>query len=270
MASIKDGTFRASARYLGRLVLILGLSWVGVNTMASIRELIRGPKLAHDTSDVEFGDLWLIPKDGAWSFAEAPWIASASTAPLSEVQSQLRSDNADNVATRNDSYSERSLASAMESAGTLRVDEPSLKARVALGTQGEISAATIAVPSPGDRWTLLELTPGCKPQSDGMHLLPLDQEAKQLIGRWSKDHQLLMELVSLDTDRDVLLSRWRSAGWQVRHSGWGSPSSFSFLCVKQGTVVYAWSKQVARINSLLLTSSPDVAVRQVARVQGEG
>ncbi len=93
------------------------------------------------------------------------------------------------------------------------------------------------------------------------HLLPLDASASQICGRWSDDKHLLVELVELETDCDDLIRTWKEAGWEIQHTLWGDSHSFSYLCVKDGTVVYAWSSQSKFITQLMLSSSPDVTVQ---------
>lgn len=94
------------------------------------------------------------------------------------------------------------------------------------------------------------------------HLLPLLGQTKRMCGRWSDSEQLLMEIVQVDATPDKLLSTWLESGWQIKHSPWGKPNSFSYLCAKNGRVVYAWSQQTDTITSLLLSSSHDVTMHQ--------
>ena len=98
-------------------------------------------------------------------------------------------------------------------------------------------------------------------QNSRTHLLPLDASASQICGRWSDDDRLLVELVKLETDCDDLVRTWKEAGWEIQHTLWGDSHSFSYLCVKDGTVVYAWSAQSKFITQLMLSSSPDVTVQ---------
>ena len=81
-----------------------------------------------------------------------------------------------------------------------------------------------------------------------------------LADRSSDSEELMMEIVQLDANPAKLLAAWRESGWEIRHSPWGEPNSFSYLCVKNGRVVYAWSQQTDTITSLLLSSSHDVTV----------
>ena len=110
-----------------------------------------------------------------------------------------------------------------------------------------------------DLFTHPELSPP-RAATHTPHLLPLQAQAKRMCGRWSDSEELMMEIVQLDASPAKLLAAWRESGWEIRHSPWGEPNSFSYLCVKNGRVVYAWSQQTDTITSLLLSSSHDVTV----------
>ena len=180
----------------------------------------------------------LLPPEGAWRFDDS----------LATVKSSR---------TKSPSFAPDS---------ELAINEPTLKAFLKMDDNAEVASATLAMQT-GDQWQVLKLG-NSEPNQATPHLLPLDR-SKRVCGRWSADNRLLLEIVSVNAKRHDLLDKWRGEGWEIRHTRWGGLDSFSFLCVKGDHVVYAWSQQHEQITSLLLSSSPDVALRQAKSNHGE-
>lgn len=226
------------AHRIVRIALLLGLAWLGLNTASSIKTLLSPPPTSTIQRPTIDHSAIMLPTEGAWRFDDS--LATVTT-------SQTKSP---------------SIAPASE----LAINEPTLKAFLKTDDNAEVATATLAMKT-GDQWQVLKLGES-KPNQTTPHLLPLDT-SKRVCGRWSADNRLLLEIVSVDAKRHDLLNKWREDGWEIRHTRWGGLDSFSFLCVKGGHVVYAWSQQHEQITSLLLSSSPDVALRQAKSNHGE-
>jgi hypothetical protein len=66
-----------------------------------------------------------------------------------------------------------------------------------------------------------------------------------------------LEFVSLDTKADALLRDWTNAGWETRVSGLAEPGDFSYLAVRDGETIYAWSSDPAEgLKNLMLVRTP--------------
>jgi hypothetical protein len=126
------------------------------------------------------------------------------------------------------------------------VEEPGLKAQVTLcmvAGQPKVATVGVAIPHGDDQWQLFELRPrtGTTTTVSGGFLLPLPSNARRSGARQTDDGRPLLELVSLRTTADELVSHWKKAGWEVRASDFGNGRDFSFLCARGDEVVYAWS-----------------------------
>lgn len=210
--------------FAGRLATVFAIVWLGVSTTKSVRTLFASPVERVELPTIDT-NLNLMPVAGSWSFADSPV----------QISSTNQAD--------------------YQFPGALVVDQPAFKAAIERDADSEPTAATIAMRN-GEAWQVLKLDAEGKPET-APHLLPLDPSAKRICGRWAND-QLLMEFVSVNARRKELLDQWKQDGWEIRHTAWGDAHSFSFLCVKDGNVVYAWSQNPHQIQSLLLSSSPDV------------
>lgn len=227
-------------QYAFRLAVLLGLTWLGVTTAASMRTLLSPPtRMRTEWPNID-ESLALMPAAGSWRFDGVQTFTTSSTphAPTIPVRKSDR---------------------------FLTIEEPTFKGYVEMNGRAEVSSATLAMQLDDD-WHVVQLGSDDAPCATP-HLLPLG-EAKRLCGRWSDDDRLLLEIVMIDAGRAELLNSWRQAGWEIRHTAWGGPQTFSFLCAKRGKVVYAWSKQSDQIRSLLLSSSADVALRRTTSKNG--
>jgi hypothetical protein len=125
-------------------------------------------------------------------------------------------------------------------------------------------AFAVAYPSIDDQWQLFEFTPRAKDvagaESRATHLLPLPADARRDGGRFADDGRVLMEFVSLKSTADSLVRDWNAAGWDVRESGFAEPGEFSYLAVRGGETIYAWSSDPASaMRNLMLVRTPSVA-----------
>jgi hypothetical protein len=201
----------------------------------------------------------VLPLAGQWSFADLDWDVQSRVIPQGDVDAQLEKL----AATAADASGEADTdigADLVEFAELLqlqptqngdnkvyRLDRPNLKGQLIVrGVAGKTKAVALAAAYPQNQseWLLLEM----KPQSASANsnaqrttLLPLPPNARFRGGRFANDGQPLLELVSLETTADELISAWRAAGWEVRHSGMGEPDDSSYLCARGQSVIYAWS-----------------------------
>lgn len=110
------------------------------------------------------------------------------------------------------------------------------------------------------QWQSFELIPtdiSSRTGTAAEHLLPLPTDAVRRGGRFSRDGQLLLELVALKSTAESLVGTWQHAGWEVRPSGLAVGNSFSYLCRRGNEVIYAWSADTsASLETIMLVRSP--------------
>lgn len=220
----------------------------------------------------------IMPLAGQWSFAELGLGFRSTTIPASEATARL---DAMTASVRVDKDVELPDVSPdfIELAESLHIrpieldgnqiyilDRPDLKARLVVRPiegRTRIVALAAAYPQGDDRWQLLECTPSAAVEqvdTEAPHLLPLPEGAERNGGRFADDGRMLLELVTLWSNADDLLSSWKDAGWEVRPSGLGSPDAFSYLCVRSHEVIYAWSADPRNaVENLMLVRTPDAA-----------
>lgn len=121
----------------------------------------------------------------------------------------------------------------------------------------ELIEAIWGTRSGNDRWSVTELKASAS--SFGAkedHLLPLPSTATRLLTRTSLRNRMAAELITLRSDASSLVRQWRADGWQVRHSGFANPRTFSYLCVRGSRTVYAWTDEsVESITRLMLVDA---------------
>ena len=235
---LSNATVASASQRAFQLALLLCVAWIGLNTAKSIKILLSPPIPSKSQLPSIERTASLMPANGSWRFGESLQSISTSFATDPKVSPE----------------------------NSLAINEPTLKAFLDTDKNGDVTAAKLAMKA-GNNWQVVELT-DAEPSQAKANLLPL-RSSKRICGRWSNDNRLLLEIVAINSQRQELLDAWRGAGWEIRHTVWGGHSSFSFLCVKDGQVVYAWSQQNENITSLLLSSSPDVALRQSNSNHGE-
>jgi hypothetical protein len=219
----------------------------------------------------------IMPLAGQWSFAELDWNLRSSTVPANEVSARLdtmtssvRVDPAVELPDISDDLVD--LAESLRIRPVERdgnqvyiLDRPELKARLIvrqMAGRPKMVALAAAYPQGDDSWQLLECTPRAAVEKTeaAPHLLPLPNGAERNGGRFADDGRILLELVTLSSNADALLSSWKNAGWEVRPSGLGNPEAFSYLCARGSEVIYAWSADPRdAVENLMLVRTPDGA-----------
>jgi hypothetical protein len=145
-----------------------------------------------------------------------------------------------------------------------RLERPDFKAELItcnVAEQSKTVAFAIAYPQSGDMWQLYVFTPkqtaAADSKSAAPHLLPLPEDARRSGGRFAQDGRVLLELLSLESTADELLSDWKDAGWEVRPSGLADPADFSYMCARGNDTVYAWSADPPEaLKNLMLVRTP--------------
>ncbi len=255
-------------RYATRLICLGAVAWSGlmvVDVAGSFRSLWRsgGEGAGNAVAFSSIPDQWL-PSDGYWSFANTD--LSVQTIGCDDVELERRLENllamegSETVSKPDASH----LVALAKSNGATRQACPAgwlwefaqAGIRVRLVTtdsnQPCIVVAAVAIRD-AEQWQLTMFKPQ-PPLSD--HLLPLPAEARTICARRNDANALQMELIDTSQTAEQLLARWRSAGWDIRHTPWGDDQSFSYLCVRGDQVVYTWSNTAAGSRTIMFSSSP--------------
>jgi hypothetical protein len=201
----------------------------------------------------------VLPLRGQWSFAELDWnmgtrltsaqdvsdrFESMAKSPIIDSDEQLP-DMDNQLVELIDKYQIKPVQ--RDGNQIYSFDQPDLKAQlVARTVAGREKAVGFAVayPQADGHWQLVEFMPPTLSASrvaSAPHLLPLPAEARRTGGRFDDDGRLLLELISLHSKADAIVSSWKEAGWEIRPSSMGDPDQFSYLCACGDEVVYAWS-----------------------------
>ena len=234
------------------------------------------PVAARDSMAADLNSMAaIVPLAGQWSFAELDWNLRSSIVATEDVAARLETlaastggDAAKQLPDLNEELVE--LATGLKIRPVERggnqiyaLDRSDLKARLVVrmvAGRPKVIALAAAYPQSDNQWQLLECTPrGSTGNSDAAapHLVPLPEGAERNGGRFADDGRLLLELISLHSNADALLSTWRNAGWEVRPSGMGGPDDFSYLCARGDEVVYAWSADPHdALENLMLVRTP--------------
>jgi hypothetical protein len=230
----------------------------------------------------------VLPLAGQWSFAELDWNLRSSVVEPGEVAARfdaLGSSSAQVGLEQLPDVSQELLDLAtsfqirpIERGGNqvYRIDRPDLRLQLIVrSVAGHRKAVALgaAYPQGPDEWRLLEFSPRGSTGSTvatAPFLLPLPAGAKRSGGRFADDGRVLLELISLESNADQLISRWTGAGWEVRPAGLGGPDEFRYLCARGEDVVYAWSAdQCDSIQNLMLVRTPTGADTKVEMIDDE-
>jgi hypothetical protein len=220
-----------------------------------------------------------LPLAGIWSFNELDWNMRSEWTSEKELPAKFAKLVLKVPALADDQLPDAdqdflTLASALGIKSTERdgqrvyqLSRPGLHAQwITRDVNGTAKSCAFAVayPSIDDQWQLFEFTPRAKAvagaESHTTHLLPLPADSRRDGGRFADDGRVLMEFVSLESTADSLVRDWNAAGWEVRESGFAEPGEFSYLAVRDGETIYAWSSDPASaMRNLMLVRTPSVA-----------
>ena len=258
-------------QYTSRLVCIGCLCCFGVFVAQAVSAR-SGPRSATLRADSTTSDgenrsgalssaLSFMPDAGYWSFPESELSVQRSRCSDSELDERLsRISQITSAPTSHDATHLMSLAKsngatqAETAAGTLwSLDNSDLRLRLLTSdSESPMLVAAVVATRAEDGWDSIRLQ--SRPEAPaGQNLLPLPGDAMPSCSRRSEAGELSMQLVSTTATARQLLGLWIDAGWEIRHTPWGDPSSFSYLCVRNDEVVYAWSAESATPRTLMLT-----------------
>ena len=218
----------------------------------------------------------MMPLAGSWSFDDLDWDINSAKLSPAEVAARFEAFSNSTVGTNVEALPDVSdqfltLAANLEiipvhHAGNkvYKLDRPEIKGqlvtREAAG-RAKIVSMTAATPSENEAWLFYELTPraaAAKATNPVDHLLPVPANAKREGGKYGANGEPLLELISLDTNADDLLSAWRAAGWDMHETGLGDANAFSYLAARGNDTIYVWSSDAKdSLHNLMLVRNPD-------------
>jgi hypothetical protein len=144
-----------------------------------------------------------------------------------------------------------------------KLDRPEIRGQLVtrdFGGHAKIVSLAVATPHEGEQWLLHELTPRQAAETTPTpvdHLLPVPAGARREGGKFGIDGELLLELISLNSNADDLLRAWRTAGWDIHETGLGDGDAFSYLCARGDDTIYVWSADERNsLQNLMLVRSP--------------
>jgi len=262
-------------------IVVVALCFVSYNVgrlWHGWRHVTRGPAVPESP---EFAAL-LGPTSlaGQWTFANLDWSFRSQVVPHAELTTKFdaaANSSADNSASQLPDLNEEliDLARRLHVEPVIRgenhiyaYDRPNFKGQLVVrSVAGRTKAAALiaAFPKEGDQWQVFEFTPrtvAVAHADDLAHLVPLPASARRTGGRFSDDGQILLELITLDSNNDALVSLWKHNGWEVRPAEFAGPDDFCYLCARGKEVVYAWSANPrSSLRNLMLvrtSAQPDV------------
>jgi hypothetical protein len=217
----------------------------------------------------------MMPLAGSWSFDDLDWSINATKLSNADVDSRFEAFSNSNGGASVDTLpdvSDKFLTlvrnlniTPVERSGNqvYALDRPYIKGQLVtreIGGRAKVISLAAATQQDGEQWAFYELTPR---QASGQtptpldHLLPVPDGAQREGGKYGIDGELLLELISLNSNADDLLRAWRAAGWNVHETGLGNPDAFSYLCVRGNDTIYVWSADERKsLQNLMLVRSP--------------
>jgi len=271
------------------LTMVAGLMYVAYGygqLFAEWRQAAAGPVAPAKTTAFELNPMMgSLPLEGPWIFADLEWDLRSTIVNAKDVDAKLdalRVPPSGELKNFPDASLElleliQSLPlQPVELSGCqlYAISRSGLKAQLLLRkVEGSTKVLTCAggFAQDNQHWQMFELAPraaSIHSAEHESHLLPLPAGAVRRGGRFADDGRLLLELISLGTDSDSLITAWRGAGWEVRPSGLGVEGGFSYLCARGNDVIYAWSADPSEsLQSLMLVRSPTDAELQAEQFE---
>jgi hypothetical protein len=217
---------------------------------------------------------------GQWTFANLNWSLRSQVVPHAELTAKFEA-SVNSIADKSASQMPDLNAELIDLARRLHVepvirgenqiyayDRPNFKGQLVVrSVAGRTKAASLvaAFPKEGDQWQVFEFTPrtaAVAHADDLSHLVPLPSSAQRDGGRFSDDGHILLELITLESNDEALVSLWKHNGWEVRKAEFAGPDDFCYLCARRTEVVYAWSANPrGSLRNLMLvrtSAQPDV------------
>jgi hypothetical protein len=276
--------FVKSTRLQGvvRIVLIVAIVVVGwrvarsyVALFSEWRQLARPPVTMQSSASQLDSMAAVLPLAGQWSFSELDCSFRTQLITGEEVDACFKSMADLPVAGSGDQFPDvdEKLADLIEKfqlkpverdgSRIYNLNRAEVKAQLVVRTvdgRDRTVAFAVAYSQSDGRWQLVDFSPHSTTANQGAttdHLLPLPAEARRSGGRFADDGQILLELISLNSNADAITAKWKDAGWEVRSSGMGGPDEFSYLCARGDEVIYAWSADpLDTLQNLMLVRAP--------------
>jgi hypothetical protein len=217
----------------------------------------------------------MMPLAGSWSFDDLDWNIHATKLSNADVASRFAAFSSSNGGASVDTLpdvSDKFLTlvgnlniTPVEHAGNqiYKLNRPEIRGQLVtrnFGGRAKIVSLAVATPHKGEQWLLHELTPrqaAAKTPIPVDHLLPVPAGARREGGKYGIDGELLLELVSLNSNADELVRAWRAAGWNIHETGLGDGDAFSYLCARGSDTIYVWSADERNsLQNLMLVRSP--------------
>jgi len=212
---------------------------------------------------------------GQWTFANLDWSLRSEVVSRADVASKFDSAASLNIGSAVNQLPDLNQE-LIDLARKLRVepavrgenqiysyDRPNLKGQLVVhNVAGRAKAISLiaAFPKDSNQWQVFEFAPRSAAAvhgDDASHLLPLPPSARRTGGRFSDDGQLLLELVTLESNHEALLSLWEQNGWTVHPAQFAGPDDFCYLCARGTDVIYAWSANPRdSLRNLMLVRTP--------------
>lgn len=217
----------------------------------------------------------MMPLAGSWSFDDLDWNINSTKLSSADVAARFEAFSNSTVEAHSEALpdvSDQFLTLAanlqitpVERAGNqvYTLDRPEIKGQLVsrdIAGHAKILSVSAATPSENEEWLFYELTPraaAAKSIKAVDHLLPVPANAKREGGKYGASGDPLLELISLDTNANDLLSSWRAAGWEVHETGLGDGTAFSYLVVRGNDTIYVWSADAKdSLHNLMLVRNP--------------
>ncbi len=263
---------RRVCEYASRLVCIACLFGLGLFVAQAVRAGVTLRPESHptgsgsrddenqNTADVMSASSFM-PDAGYWSFPASELCVQRSGCSDNDLDERL--DEIGQLECVPTSHDVTHLVSLAASNGAIRteahagvlwsLDKADLRIRLLTSTSASPTLAAAIIATRGrDGWEAIQMRPKSG-TSAGQTLLPLPSGSAPSCSRRSEAGEISMQLVTTTATDRQLLDLWKAAGWRARHTPWGDPNSFSYLCCRNDEVVYAWSAESSAPRTLMLT-----------------
>jgi len=242
-------------------------AWREVTNHRPIRESVSPADSAFATA--------MMPLAGSWSFDDLDWNIKSVKVSNADVAARFAA-----AARASEGASPESLPDVSDQFLTLaanleitpidqagnkiyKLDRPEFQGQLVsreVAGHAKIISVAAATLAENDEWMCYELSPRATFRTSSPvveHLLPVPAAAKHEGGKFGVKGELLLELISLDTNANDLVNTWRAAGWELHETGLGDGTAFNYLVVRGNETIYAWSADAKdSLHNLMLVRNP--------------
>jgi hypothetical protein len=254
-------------RYTTRLICIGSLVWFGAvvaNACSALQSdvALQEPTRNSGTAKSSLGAN-LILANGAWSFDGSSLTTQRITCDEAQLAIELKAANSWSAEDNSLRYNASELVQLAKDNGATRttclagsmwsIDSPLQRVRLVTTRSDNVLVGAIVASRTDSNWEVL--TVAAKAFSSHEHLLPMSSNCQTQCTRRGRDGWVQMEIISTCLSGKQLLAIWKNDDWQIRHTGWGSADSFSYLCVRGTETIYAWSDSTEGRRTVMLSRS---------------